>query len=98
MVTLGSLASKTIIVTGAGQGIGAGIAKLAYDLGARVTAVDVNGDTLDAFAAPFDKDRFLPIVGSVDDPQTAQAAVERSIEKFGAVHGLVNNAGIVRRR
>lgn len=96
MEQLGSLKDKTVIVTGAGQGIGSAIGQLAYNLGANVTVIDVNGDTLGEYAKPFDSSRFLPLVGSVADPAFAELAVAQSVEKFGAVHGLVNNAGIVR--
>lgn len=96
MELLGSLKGKTIIVTGAGQGIGSAIGQLAYDLGANVTAVDINVETLNAYAERFDPARFLPVAGSVADIDFAHAVVSQSVEKFGAVHGLVNNAGIVR--
>ena len=43
-----SLQGRTIVVTGAGQGIGKGIAELAAGLGANVVAVDLNGETLAA--------------------------------------------------
>lgn len=43
-----SLQGRTIVVTGAGQGIGKGIVELAIELGANVVAVDLNGQTLDA--------------------------------------------------
>jgi short-subunit dehydrogenase len=45
-----SLEGKTIVVTGAAQGIGQAMGRLAIDLGARVVGVDLNGDKLDAFA------------------------------------------------
>lgn len=96
MTTLGSLAGKTIIVTGAAQGIGSGIAKLAYELGANVALVDVNGEALEGSTGHLDQARILLLTGSVSESGFAEAAIERSVTKFGAVHGLVNNAGIVR--
>lgn len=45
-----SLEGKTIVVTGAAQGIGQAIANLAVALGARVIGIDLNGDKLRAFA------------------------------------------------
>ena len=59
-----SLDKKTIIVTGAAQGIGQAIANLAISLGARVVGVDLNGDKLHAFAATTNG-QLLPYVGSV---------------------------------
>jgi 3-oxoacyl-[acyl-carrier protein] reductase len=91
-----SLAGKSIIVTGAAQGIGRGVAELALELGATVTAIDLNGGALEEFSAKADQDRLLTRIGSVADVAFAQSAVAEAIEKFGAVHGLVNNAGMVR--
>lgn len=90
-----SLEGRTLIITGAGQGIGLAIARLAIEQGANVAAVDLNGDALNAAAEEFGG-RYLPLAGSVADAQFAQAAVEQAVAHFGAVQGLVNNAGIGR--
>jgi 2-deoxy-D-gluconate 3-dehydrogenase len=92
-----SLQGRTIVVTGAGQGIGKGIVELAIELGANVVAVDLNGQTLDAAVSPLPQARVLAVQGSVADPAVADRAVTEAVAKFGAVHGLVNNAGIIRR-
>jgi 3-oxoacyl-[acyl-carrier protein] reductase len=94
-MTDASLTGKVIIVTGAAQGIGRGIAEMALARGARVAAIDLNGDGLNAMAGP-DDSRLLRLAGSVSDPDFAQQAVARTTAQFGAVHGLVNNAGIIR--
>ena len=91
-----SLQGRTIVVTGAGQGIGKGIVELAIELGANVVAVDLNGQTLDAAVSPLPQARVLAVQGSVADPAVADRAVTEAVAKFGAVHGLVNNAGIIR--
>ena len=52
-----SLQGRTIVVTGAGQGIGKGIVELAIELGANVVAVDLNGQTLDAAVSPLPQAR-----------------------------------------
>lgn len=91
-----SLKNKSIVVTGAAQGIGRAIADLALKLGATVTAVDLNAGALEAFRDEAGKDRVLPMVGSVADIEFAQRTVDEAVAKFGAVHGLVNNAGITR--
>lgn len=90
-----SLAGRTIVVTGAGQGIGLAISRQAINLGASVVGVDLNADTLATAAGELDG-KFLPLAGSVTEPEFAREAVERAIAQFGAVHGLVNNAGISR--
>lgn len=90
------LTGKNVIVTGAGQGIGLGISKAVLGLGGTVTAVDMNGDAVNAFAKEAGKDRVLAMVGSVADLDFAQKTVAQAVATFGAVHGLVNNAGITR--
>lgn len=90
-----SLADRVIVVTGAGQGIGRAIAEGAVALGARVVAIDVNATTLAALSRALPDGSVLALAGSVADPGFAQTAVRQAVERFGAVHGLVNNAGIV---
>ncbi|MEO7787093.1 MAG: SDR family NAD(P)-dependent oxidoreductase [Sphingomicrobium sp.] len=90
-----SLDGKNIIVTGAAQGIGHSIAELVIELGGSATIIDRNHEQLDAVAAKLG-DRALPLVGNVADPDFITAAMTRSIERFGKVDGLVNNAGITR--
>ncbi|NUZ06128.1 SDR family NAD(P)-dependent oxidoreductase [Piscinibacter koreensis] len=91
-----SLEGRTVVVTGAGQGIGKALTELAVDLGANVVAVDLNAETLHAALASLPAGRVLEVVGSVVDPELATRAVSDAIGRFGAVHGLVNNAGITR--
>lgn len=90
-----SLAGRTIMVTGAGQGIGLAICRQAIALGAKTVGVDLNPDTL-AQAAEELGDDFLAVAGSVSDADFAPIAVQQTLEHFGALDGLVNNAGITR--
>ena len=90
-----SLAGRTILVTGAAQGIGRALSDLVIDLGGAVAGVDLDEAGLLA-AAALHGESFLPLVGSVTEPDFAQSAVERSVATFGGLHGLVNNAGITR--
>jgi 3-oxoacyl-[acyl-carrier protein] reductase len=90
-----NLQGRNIVVTGAAQGIGRAISELVLELGGTVTAIDLNGGGLKALAEPAGE-RVLALAGSVADPAFAQAAVEQAVARFGAVHGLVNNAGITR--
>ena len=90
------LQGRTIVVTGAGQGIGKALTELGIELGANVVAVDMNADTLHHTLAPLPQHRVLAVVGSVVDPLLAAQAVGDAVARFGAVHGLVNNAGVTR--
>lgn len=91
-----SLVGRTIVVTGAGQGIGKAIADLVIALGGNVVIADMNPDTLASAEAQYPDGRFLGVAVNIAQPEEVQSLVDRAVEKFGAVHGLVNNAGITR--
>jgi len=78
---------KVAIVTGASQGIGAGLVKGFRDRNYRVVATSRSirqGSDPDILAVP----------GDIADPATAEAIVSEAIRRFGRVDTLVNNAGI----
>lgn len=87
--------TRTAIVTGAAQGIGAGIARALLEAGMRVVAVDLDAAALRGFAATVDhSERLVTQTGDVATPQTWIDAVAAAHEHFGPVHVLVNNAAI----
>lgn len=90
------LSGRTVIVTGAAQGIGNAISRLCSNLGANVILADANQSTLDAAILDFPPDRSVAVCGNVTQETFASECVERGIAVFGAIHGLVNNAGITR--
>ena len=92
---LGSLEGKTIVVTGAAQGIGAALVDRCVSLGARVVAVDLNADGLGELERRHGKS-VLAQAGDVANQGFVLAAVAEAITRFGAIHGLANNAGITR--
>ena len=84
------------IVTGAGGGLGAAMTAALADAGLRVTAFDVNQAALSGFgqeepgrAAPI-----LPVAGDIRSPAMCADVVKRTLDKFGRVDMLVNNAGV----
>lgn len=91
-----SLEGRTILITGAGQGIGRAIAETSVALGANVALVDINAETLAEVKAALPEGRCEIYVGSVADETFVERCVAEAVERFGALHGLVNNAGITR--
>jgi len=84
---------EVAIVTGAGRGIGAAIARgLAAD-GARVAVVDLDLAPAEEVAAEIDG---LAVAADVTDLDSVRAAVERTAAELGAPTILVNNAGLIR--
>lgn len=90
-----SLAGRNIVITGAGQGIGLALSRLVIELGGRVAGVDMNAESLQTTAKELGV-AFLPLTGNVTDADFVELAVSQVVEAFGAVHGLVNNAGVTR--
>jgi len=91
-----SLDGKSIVVTGAAQGLGRGFVELALDMGANVTAIDLNGELLETLKADLKNPQLQTLAGSVTDEQFVHGAMDEAIKRFGTLDGLINNAGIVR--
>ncbi|MDO7895885.1 SDR family NAD(P)-dependent oxidoreductase [Pseudomonas citrulli] len=86
--------SKTVIVTGASSGIGLGLVKAFLDRGYNVVGNARSQSGLDDAAGQSSQaHRFLGVAGDIADPATSSRVIARAIEAFGAVDGLVNNAG-----
>lgn len=106
---IGVLAGKAIVVTGAGNGIGRGIALEAAREGASVLVNDigasVTGEGEDASPGQIVVDEILAAGGraalstdSVATWNSAQRIIEAALDNFGRIDGIVNNAGILRDR
>ena len=82
---------KTALVTGASQGIGAGLVKAFLARGYSVVANSRNITTSGAFEAT---DRLALVDGSIAEAATAAKIAEVATGRFGSIDALVNNAGI----
>jgi NAD(P)-dependent dehydrogenase (short-subunit alcohol dehydrogenase family) len=82
---------KTAIVTGASQGIGAGIVKAFVERGFNVVASSRNVTGSAEVAA---SDRVALVDGHIGEPATAARIVETALARFRSIDALVNNAGI----
>ena len=82
---------KTVIVSGASQGIGAAIANLFLERGYNVVGTSRHISGKNELQR---SDRLALVDGEIGDPVTAQRIVAAAVERFGAVDALVNNAGI----
>lgn len=88
------IAERVFVVSGGASGLGAACAAMLVEAGARVLLIDLNGEALAARAAELGS-RASTAVADIADEAAAAAALQRAVETFGAVHGLVNCAGIV---
>ena len=82
---------KTVIVTGASRGIGAGLVMAFLDRGYNVVANSRNITRSGAFEA---SDKLALVDGSIAEAATAAKIAEVAKSKFGSIDALVNNAGI----
>jgi NAD(P)-dependent dehydrogenase (short-subunit alcohol dehydrogenase family) len=89
---------RVVLITGAGQGIGAAIARRFAGQGARLALVDVNPEHLHLLGESLadTAGAILPIVADVSRKEQVRKLVDQVLAEFGAIDVLVNNAGIIR--
>jgi meso-butanediol dehydrogenase / (S,S)-butanediol dehydrogenase / diacetyl reductase len=94
----GRVADRVVVVTGAARGIGAGFARALAAEGAKVVVADVNVEqATDTAEAIGDEGGTAVAVGvDVADRQQVRRLIGRTVDEFGALHVLFNNAGISR--
>src|SRR5581483_5823191 len=86
-----STKQNTVIVTGASQGIGAGVANLFLERGYNVVATSRNILKRNGLRG---SDRLALVDGDIGQAETAEKIVATALERFCSIHALVNNAGI----
>jgi NAD(P)-dependent dehydrogenase (short-subunit alcohol dehydrogenase family) len=91
------LAGKTVLVTGAANGIGMAISERLIGEGARVCAIDADAAALAALGRRLGAG-VVTVAGDVRDDGVLERAKEAMTPRFGPCDGLVNNAGIMVRK
>ena len=89
-----SLAGKTILVTGAGSGIGRATSVECSKLGARLVLVDINGASLTETMAMLDRPEVEHLSFTVD--LCDEKAIEKLVNEIPVLDGVSNNAGITK--
>ena len=87
------LTGKSVLITGAGRGIGAELARRAAGRGARVALVGLEPERLAALADELGPEH-LWVEADVTDPEALKTAVRRTVDTFGGLDIAVANAGI----
>lgn len=91
---MAKLVGQVAVVTGAGSGIGEGIARAFVEEGACVTFVGRSGEKLEQAAANLSPERILCYPCDVSERAAVEAMGKQVQDRFGPVNVLVNNAGI----
>ena len=90
---MNKLANKVVLITGASSGIGAALARVFAAEGARVALAARSGEKLQALAASFGPNA-LALPTDVTDSAQVRRMVQATVERFGRLDILINNAGV----
>ena len=92
-----TIEKKTLIVTGASRGLGAAIATIGAVMGANVVITARSTEALQAVAGQIRAagGRVLAVAGDVSQAEDCQAVIQKTLDQFGRIDGLINNAGVI---
>jgi NAD(P)-dependent dehydrogenase (short-subunit alcohol dehydrogenase family) len=92
-----SLKGKAVVITGAGQGIGAACARALAKRGAAVVVNDISQKLADAVSAGIVAagGKAVAVVADIASWDGAKSLIDGCVAAFGAIDGLVNNAGVI---
>jgi NAD(P)-dependent dehydrogenase (short-subunit alcohol dehydrogenase family) len=97
---MGRAQNKTIVVTGAAMGFGAGIARGLFDQGANIVIADINEEAGKKFREELGglgkKNQAIFVQTDVSDSESLQNLMKKTVEAFGGLDVFVSNAGILR--
>ena len=84
--------NRRILVTGAANGLGLGIARILSAAGARLVLTDVDSKVRERAAEPAFSGRVVALVRDLAEPEAASWLIDESIRELGSLNGLVNCA------
>ena len=88
------VAEHTFVITGGASGLGAATAEHLVAQGAAVVLLDINQPAVEAAAERLGN-KALGLACDICDAKQVQQALDTAVKQFGALHGLINCAGIV---
>lgn len=88
------VAEHTFVITGGASGLGAATAEHLVTQGAAVVLLDINQSAVEAQAQRLGRNA-LGLACDICDAEQVQQALAAALKQFGALHGLINCAGIV---
>jgi NAD(P)-dependent dehydrogenase (short-subunit alcohol dehydrogenase family) len=92
------LSGRTVVVTGAGSGVGRGIVEAVAEAGGRVVAADINYLAAQETVSNVRDTggEAVAVAANVTEDDAVAQAISTAVERFGALDGWVNNAGVLR--
>ena len=87
------LSGTVAVLTGAAGGLGAAMTTALVGAGASVLAVDISEAALEDLAGSLPRDRLATICANIREPEACNGVIDTAIDRIGAIHALVNNAG-----
>ncbi len=87
---------KTVVITGAGRGLGLELARVHARKGYRLVLADIDSAALQKGAEAFEREGFEVLARSCDvrRPEDVQSLLDACVERWGVLNRLINNAGV----